>query len=403
MGLHMRESCVHAAEILVMLLFLTDANAQWVQTNGPHDANGLAANDTRLVAFSSDSGVFLSTNNGLGWTSINSGLPSQIFVNCFAFKESRLFAGTTGYGVFVSTNNGTYWSAVNSGLTSTIIYSLAVRESSLFAAGYGVFRSTDDGANWTPAYSGLGGIVSSLALNATNIFAGTYYGIFRSTNNGTSWTGISSGLPPNPDVQRLVAVGTTLFAKTPSRIFRTTNDGNNWTLSLQQNASCLAVSGPNLFVGTSGSGVFLSTNNGISWASVNLGLPHLQTLSLAVNEIYLFAALPLGGVWRRPLNEMITSMRSIIERLPKGFSLDQNYPNPFNPTTTITFSVQSKSFASLKVLDELGREVSVLISEELPAGTYSQKWNAEGLASGVYFYRLQAGNFVETKKLLLLR
>jgi len=85
------------------------------------------------------------------------------------------------------------------------------------------------------------------------------------------------------------------------------------------------------------------------------------------------------------------------------FVLKQNYPNPFNPVTTIPFRLPSKSVVSLKVFNALGREVVVLLSEELPAGTYSRQWNATGLASGVYYYRLQAGSFVETRKLLLLR
>lgn len=91
------------------------------------------------------------------------------------------------------------------------------------------------------------------------------------------------------------------------------------------------------------------------------------------------------------------------QELPLTFAVHQNYPNPFNPTTTISFSLPSKLFVRLKVFDALGREVSTLLSEELSAGTYSRQWNAEGLASGVYFYRMQAGNFVETRKLLLLR
>ena len=69
----------------------------------------------------------------------------------------------------------------------------------------------------------------------------------------------------------------------------------------------------------------------------------------------------------------------------------------------ISFSLPSKSFVSLKVFDALGREVTILLSEQLPAGKYSLQWNAVGLPSGVYFYRLQAGSFTETKKLLLLR
>ena len=88
---------------------------------------------------------------------------------------------------------------------------------------------------------------------------------------------------------------------------------------------------------------------------------------------------------------------------PIGFALFQNYPNPFNPTTTISFSLPLKSFVSLKIFDVLGQEVSVLISEGLSPGTCSMRWNAEGLASGIYLYKLQAGSFSETKKLILLK
>jgi lysophospholipase L1-like esterase len=94
----------------------------------------------------------------------------------------------------------------------------------------------------------------------------------------------------------------------------------------------------------------------------------------------------------------INSIRAI-----DGYALGQNYPNPFNPATTISFSFPTRSFVSLTVFDALGREVSTLLSERLSAGTYLRQWNAAGLSSGVYFYRLQAGTFIETKKLILLR
>jgi hypothetical protein len=89
--------------------------------------------------------------------------------------------------------------------------------------------------------------------------------------------------------------------------------------------------------------------------------------------------------------------------VPVTYALKQNYPNPFNPATTISLSIPSKSFVSLKIFDALGKEVAILISEELSTGVYSQQWNAAGFSSGVYFYRLQAGSFTETKKLVLLR
>jgi hypothetical protein len=85
------------------------------------------------------------------------------------------------------------------------------------------------------------------------------------------------------------------------------------------------------------------------------------------------------------------------------FALGQNYPNPFNPSTTITFTLPTKSFVTLKVFDSLGQEVSTLVSEEMPPGTYSRQWNAEGLPSGAYFYRIQAGSYTETKRLIVIR
>ncbi len=91
------------------------------------------------------------------------------------------------------------------------------------------------------------------------------------------------------------------------------------------------------------------------------------------------------------------------KNLPTVFALNQNYPNPFNPTTTISFALPSRSFVSLKVFDILGREVSTIVSGELQAGSYTRQWNASTFASGVYFYRLQAGSFVQTRELVLLR
>jgi endoglucanase len=88
---------------------------------------------------------------------------------------------------------------------------------------------------------------------------------------------------------------------------------------------------------------------------------------------------------------------------PAIFSLMQNYPNPFNPSTTISFSLPSKSIVSLKVFDLTGKEIAIIVSQELSAGKYSRQWNAANMSSGIYFYQLQAGTYTETKKLLLLK
>jgi hypothetical protein len=89
--------------------------------------------------------------------------------------------------------------------------------------------------------------------------------------------------------------------------------------------------------------------------------------------------------------------------LSRSYKLQQNFPNPFNPSTTISFNLPSRSFVTLKIFDVMGREVSTIVSGEMQAGYYLRQWNASGYPSGVYFYRLQAGAFTETKHLLLLR
>jgi len=88
---------------------------------------------------------------------------------------------------------------------------------------------------------------------------------------------------------------------------------------------------------------------------------------------------------------------------PAQFSLDQNYPNPFNPTTTIAFSIPQAGDVTLKIFDALGREVATLVNGVRSAGEFNVVFNASSLSSGIYFYRLQAGNYVDTKKLVLMK
>jgi hypothetical protein len=89
--------------------------------------------------------------------------------------------------------------------------------------------------------------------------------------------------------------------------------------------------------------------------------------------------------------------------IPELFSLSQNYPNPFNPTTNIRFTIPSSNFTTLKIFDLLGKEVTVLVNEKKDAGEYTVPFNAVRLPSGVYFYQLHSGNFVETKKMMLMK
>ena len=100
---------------------------------------------------------------------------------------------------------------------------------------------------------------------------------------------------------------------------------------------------------------------------------------------------------------IVTEVKNEQKNIPTVFKLNQNYPNPFNPSTTITWELPSNNYISLIVYDILGREVATLVDEEKTAGTYHIKFDSKNLASGIYFYRLQAGSYVAVKKMILLR
>jgi hypothetical protein len=85
------------------------------------------------------------------------------------------------------------------------------------------------------------------------------------------------------------------------------------------------------------------------------------------------------------------------------YSLSNNYPNPFNPTTTIKYQIPERNFVSIKVFDVLGNEIETLVDEEMSQGKYEVKFDGSLLSSGIYFYKIAVGNFVETKKMILLK
>ena len=101
--------------------------------------------------------------------------------------------------------------------------------------------------------------------------------------------------------------------------------------------------------------------------------------------------------------DIVTGIEITNSSTPLTFKLSQNYPNPFNPSTVIDYSVPKESFVTIKVFDITGKEVKTLVNEQKPAGSYNIEFNAGRLASGIYLYRMQAGNFVQTKKLVLLK
>jgi hypothetical protein len=410
----------------VIAVAVSVCDAQWVQTSLDNvNVYCFAIKGTYLYAGTERGGVFLSTNNGTNWTAVNSGL-TDTNVYTLGVSATNLFAGTFFRGAFLSTNNGTSWTAVNNGLprrpydTSSYypITCFAVNGTNLFAGtNLGVFRSTNNGTSWTAVNTGLtdSGNVMSLAVSGTNLFAGTYYGgVFLSTNNGTSWTLVGTGI--GFGAASLAVSSTMLFAGTDLGVFRSTNNGTSWVAAGLVHISALAVSGTNLFAGSGYCGprschdsLFVSTNNGTSWTEVDSGLTNTYVWCFAVSDTNLFAGLISApfiggprGVWRRPLSEMITSV-SPAAPLPTEFLLEQNYPNPWNASTTLRYGLPHTSFVTLTIYNTLGQQVAQLVNEQQQAGYHDVVFRGDGLASGVYFYRIQAGSIVDVKKFVLLK
>ena len=106
---------------------------------------------------------------------------------------------------------------------------------------------------------------------------------------------------------------------------------------------------------------------------------------------------------RRPIDLTVITGIEKPKEIPKSFALSQNYPNPFNPVTKIKFTVPTSSYVNLTIFNSLGQEVKNLVSEEKSAGDYEVSFDASNLTSGIYFYRLKAGSFVEIKKMILMK
>jgi hypothetical protein len=103
------------------------------------------------------------------------------------------------------------------------------------------------------------------------------------------------------------------------------------------------------------------------------------------------------------VNGSVSMSSDIGEQVPTEYMLAQNYPNPFNPSTTITFSIPDGGYTTLKVYNTLGVEIATLVDDQLAAGYYTQRWEASGVASGLYFYQLRSGSYVETRRMLLMK
>ncbi|MEW6510112.1 MAG: T9SS type A sorting domain-containing protein [Bacteroidota bacterium] len=387
---------------LLISLSCRTSLGQWVFTGGPSGQSVLAfaADSASVFAGTGGGGVFRSTDSGTNWTEANEGLTKRVVLS-LAVSGSKLFAGTSDYGgVFLSTNAGSTW---NWAVLTCDVGALAVSDSNLFAGtGGGVCVSSNDGADWSWFSGFRSGYLLSLALSGDNLYAGNYEGVYFCRKNGDEWIATLTSL--RTGITALAASGKYVFAGGVG-VFLSSDSGATWSSVdsglTNRIAHALLISGENLFAGTE-SGVSLSTNRGTTWTSVSTGLGAVRVEALIAQGKDLFAGTS-NGVWRRPLSEMTTDVALPQWGVSRRFLLEQNYPNPFNPSTKITYELPKSLMVRISVYDMLGREIAVLVDGRMEEGIHEIGFDATGVSTGMYFYRLMAGEFSQTRRLIYLR
>jgi hypothetical protein len=384
-------------------LLIFNCFGQWVQMSSGMGTNkmvwSLAVIGNNMFAGTDNYGIYLSTNGGYNWTQTS--LNNQN-INALAVSGNNIFAGTGDSGVYLSTNNGLNW--IITALNNKLIFSLAITGNNIFAGTYasGVYLSTNNGQNWTQT-SLNNKIIYSLGIKENYIYAGTYEnnGVYISTNNGGNWTQSMY----SQSVYDFAFKDSNVFAGAGYGVFKSTNNGTSWTQTSLNNVNVTSfeLSDSNIFAGTFYNGVYLTANNGANWVQKNQGLPvGITTGALLILNNYIYAGTN-QSVWRRPLSDILSGTNNISSLIPNAFSLKQNYPNPFNQLTVINYQIPINSHVTLEVYDLLSREVASLVNEILQPGIYETRFDGSRLASGIYFYKLTAGEFTETRRMVLMK
>ncbi len=413
-----------------------DHGASWRQI-------GLTTHIVAAVAIAVDGARYAGTTQGIFRASVNDNkwiLVSRdnISISDLALSANdKIFAGAISGGVFRSIDNGNTWEL--SGLPNASISAVGIDPQGIIYAApritisgeAGVFRSTDNGNNWQQHWNDLGTIWAgeAIAINSLgHVFVGTSGGgVFRSTGS-PSWTKVNSGLIDNFGnyfVQAL-AIGSDdvlwagmysegLFRSQPSSIpnqppaiplLLSPESGSRqpmplllkWNHSNTTRSYQLQVASDSLF------DHIVVDDSTLTCTSLTL-----VALAPTTTHFWRVRALNAAGksAWSQSWRFVTTASTRVVEHdrseVSRKFMLLQNYPNPFNPNTIIQFSLPRSGYVTLKVYNTLGEEMATLVAENLAAGRHQVEWNAKDFKSTIYFYRLQMGALVETRKLLLLK
>lgn len=260
----------------------------------------------------------------------------------------------------------------------------------------------DWGVNATPYYYGFN---SPSGFNSANTFFGVKNGaIVRTTDNGYSYMTIFTGA----NSTNICAVdGSVLVVTASDSVFRSTNSGGSFyfTAKLQYWLNFINFPDQNTGYITAGSGkIFKSTDKGLTWWVQATPNADNMTATCFLNANTGFAIGSNGTLLKTTDGGGAISGAGITQtEIPDKYTLSQNYPNPFNPVTNIKFDIKKDGFVKLNIYNSAGMQVASLINGNMKAGSYNVTWSTSSYSSGIYFCKMEAGEFREVKKMALVK
>jgi photosystem II stability/assembly factor-like uncharacterized protein len=354
--------------------------------------------------------IVKTTNGGQTWTKQSSG--TTLGFTTIAFTDTLHGCAAGGNILRYTTNGGSSW-LTPAALPAHGTKSIAFGRWNVGAAvgtGGQIIQTTNGGVNWTMVVSSVGASLFGVAFaDSANAFAAGNNRIARSTDGGLTWSLAWTPSAVLWDVttfsaQLVVAVG---YKSSPTRgiAYRSTDLGITWdSLVVSPGAELKAVSFCSRdtgFVLSSTGGIYKTRNGGSTWDSVSALPSGAGATGIAVSSPWNGIISAAGGyVWHSTSGTVSVSEPPVV---PVRATLEQNYPNPFNPSTTIRYSVPSRSHVLLTVFNALGQQVAQLVNGEMESGYHQVTFDGRGLSSGMYFYRIIAGSLVQTRQFVMIR
>ncbi|MGA2668372.1 MAG: T9SS type A sorting domain-containing protein [Ignavibacteria bacterium] len=385
--------------------------------------NTVSAVSNQIGWIGGNSGVVLrTTNGGSSWTNVT-GAPigtDAVYAICGIDANTCLVSTSpSNTFVFKTTNGGANWTQVFTVVGGFVddIKMFSATNGYLYGDPVGgrweLYKTTNAGTNWDstglylPQAASEAGWNNAMCIRGTKVWFGTNNTkVYYSTNSGTNWTAQATTGSVNTYSVSFDGAGNIGMCG-ESAALRSTNSGVNWTVVTVPGTGSIIGFGNALqkFWYARANIIYQSTDNGATFAlqytSPSSGSYNGTSFVMTGNVIRGWAVTSSGTI--SIYNEILTGIANNNNQVPKNFSLGQNYPNPFNPTTKIAYQLPKAELVKLTVYDLLGREVSVLVNEYKQAGSYTIDFNASNYASGVYFYRIEAGDFKDVKRMVLVK